>query len=114
VSAKGNVYAFGQNKYGKLGIHRHNTREGDAYKVPVKISMYKMQGGEAVKAKNDIVSVCAGFNHSLAQSKTGKLYSWGYKGKGLLGRKCDDANALYNTPLNLELMPTLQTGLTQF
>lgn len=30
--------------------------------------------------------VAAGYNHSLALSKSGKVYSWGYNGKGILGR----------------------------
>lgn len=86
VSNRGHVYSFGQNKYGKLGIHSAQSKEGDAYKVPVKISMYKQHGQATAKAKHDIEAVHAGFNHSVALSKTGKVYTWGYKGKGLLGR----------------------------
>ena len=53
--------------------------------------MYKPGHGvaEPTKDKNDIVQVCAGFNHSMALSKSGKVYSWGYGGKGLLGRTVD-------------------------
>ena len=45
-------------------------------------------GGEVARPdrKADIVQSAAGFNHSVALSKTGKAYSWGYSGKGLLGR----------------------------
>ena len=28
----------------------------------------------------------AGFNHSMCLSKSGKVYTWGYNGRGLLGR----------------------------
>jgi len=42
----------------------------------------------------------------MALSKSGKLYSWGYKGKGLLGRKCDEF-ATYNTPLNIEAISSI-------
>lgn len=37
--------------------------------------------------KAEIVQVAAGFNHSVSLSKSGKAYSWGYSGKGLLGRQ---------------------------
>lgn len=30
--------------------------------------------------------VVASYNHSLALARSGKLYSWGYSGKGILGR----------------------------
>ena len=91
VSASGHVFSFGQNKYGKLGIHYQNSKDGDTQKTPVKISMYKPGHGnsEPTKDKNDILQVCAGFNHSMALSKSGKVYSWGYSGKGLLGRLTD-------------------------
>ena len=55
----------------------------------MRISMYKYhhnQTSEPSKDKNDLVQVCAGFNHSLALSKRGPAFSWGYRGKGLLGR----------------------------
>ena len=41
--------------------------------------------------KKEIIHVFASFNHSLALSKTGKLYSWGYSGKGILGRFGEDS-----------------------
>ena len=41
VAANGSVYSCGQNKYGKLGIHYQNSKEGDSQKVPQKIYMYK-------------------------------------------------------------------------
>ena len=33
------------------------------------------------------MAVAAGFNHSLGITKTGRLFSWGYNRKGMLGRK---------------------------
>ena len=50
VNSKGHVYTFGQNKYGKLGLHHSNSQEGEARKVPNKISMYK------VSRKGDVES----------------------------------------------------------
>ena len=39
-----------------------------------------------------IVQACAGFNHSLALSKGMKGYSWGYSGKGVLGREAENSS----------------------
>ena len=94
VTASGHGYAFGQNKYGKLGIHYANSKDGDAQKVPVRIALYKYPhngSSEPVKDKHDLLQVCAGFNHSLALSKKGIAYSWGYRGKGLLGRRTEQS-----------------------
>jgi len=30
--------------------------------------------------------VCAGFNHSMAISRGDQIFTWGYSGRGLLGR----------------------------
>lgn len=53
--------------------------------------MYKpsgsnVRGEEVVKTNSHILKVFAGYNHSIALSNKGKLSTWGYKGKGLLGR----------------------------
>jgi alpha-tubulin suppressor-like RCC1 family protein len=88
VTSKGHLYSFGQNKYGKLGLHAGNSKEGDARKVPVKITMYKVGvSAEVLKSKNNIKQVIASTNHSLALSDSGKIFSWGYRGRGLLGRQ---------------------------
>lgn len=43
---------------------------------------------EKVKS-NDSIKVVASSNHSMCLTKSGKIYTWGYKGKGLLGREHD-------------------------
>jgi alpha-tubulin suppressor-like RCC1 family protein len=56
------------------------------------------------------VQVCAGFNHSLSLSKRGVAYSWGYCGKGLLGRMKEQSGLALpiglrgNTQSNLSFM----------
>jgi hypothetical protein len=52
--------------------------------LPVKIKVFK--NDDSPETKKEIIHVVASFNHSLALSKTGKLYTWGYSGKGILGR----------------------------
>lgn len=39
-----------------------------------------------MQEKNEAMAVNASYNHSMALSKTGKVYSWGFSGKGTLGR----------------------------
>jgi alpha-tubulin suppressor-like RCC1 family protein len=81
--------------------------------VPVKISMYKLNSdNEPQKTKQEILVVKAGFNHSLALSKNGKLFSWGYKGKGLLGRRVDSDTM--GTALGVENLLPIRIGLTDF
>ena len=57
VCSEGFVYSFGQNKYGKLGIHYQNSAEGQIHNVPVRISMYKGtgEGIKPDKRRNDVI-----------------------------------------------------------
>ena len=41
--------------------------------------------------------IFAGQNHSIAVSKQGRVYTWGYAGYGVLGRK-----GLENIPIKIE------------
>lgn len=73
IDKKGNLYAFGQNKYHKLGIHHTKSDAGEAMTVPVKIATYQsvaagLSGEGPRKDRAEIVQVCAGFNHTLAIS----------------------------------------------
>ena len=107
------MYSFGQNKYGKLGLHYANSKEGEARKVPIRISMYKQsQLGEVVKAKQNIVQTFSGSNHSMALSDSGKIFTWGYRGRGLLGRQPDDPRW---AGLGIQVdSVNLRVGLTMF
>jgi alpha-tubulin suppressor-like RCC1 family protein len=48
--------------------------------------MNKVANGKPIVESEKIVSLSAGANHSMAVSENGVCYSWGYGGKGLLGR----------------------------
>ena len=101
LTKRGEIYTWGQNKYGKLGIHFQNSKDGDVHHVPVRISIYKcnLGVGEPKKVKKKIINCVASFNHSVFMDKTGKLYTCGYPGKGLIGRAKD----FYTLPLPLGL-----------
>jgi alpha-tubulin suppressor-like RCC1 family protein len=88
------TWAFGQNKYGKLGVH-YQKADGKipTYADPVAISTYHIveetpECDEVEPERMDVAEVCAGYNHSLALTKKGKPYSWGYHGRAVLGRPC--------------------------
>jgi alpha-tubulin suppressor-like RCC1 family protein len=52
-------------------------------------------------SEEDIIQVSAGQYHSLALSKSGRVYSWGWGVHGQLGNRCTDD----------QLIPTLITSL---
>ena len=73
LSQDGEIFSWGSNKYGKLGI----GKKTDKYHVhPLKIMGLPI----------NILSVATNFNHSLAVTESGDLYSWGSGGGGRLGQ----------------------------
>ena len=68
-------------------------KENTAFRsTHVKIVPYKCEIDENDKVKIKEVKhtygqVIAGYNHSMAVTKTGHIFTWGYAGFGLLGRK---------------------------
>jgi alpha-tubulin suppressor-like RCC1 family protein len=74
VDENGQVYAWGYNAYGQLGINSTNNSP-----VPVAV----LPG--AIPAGVKITKVWAGGYHSVAQGDNGKLYAWGYNPYGQLG-----------------------------
>lgn len=65
----GELYTFGQNSFGQLGVGDNNTRLS-----PVKIG-----------SKSDWIAVAAANYHSLALDSSGNLYSFGKNDFGQLG-----------------------------
>jgi alpha-tubulin suppressor-like RCC1 family protein len=90
VTKDGATYTFGQNKYHKLGLHFSRSDPRQPKDEPVKIAMYAAHGETTSEISKDsgakIIQVSASYNHSLALAKSGKGYSWGYQGRGVLGR----------------------------
>ena len=74
VTADGNVYCWGGNNYGQLGIG------GTASSfVPVEIDM------SGVTAGKNFIDVSAGYAHTCALASDGTAYCWGFNGHGQLG-----------------------------
>lgn len=96
VANDGLVYAFGQAKYGKLGLNRQNS-EG-VFNVPQKV--------ETLLKDTTFISAHASYNHSLILSKSdsGSLFSFGFTGKGLLGRVSSSSDNIVPLPIpNIEI-----------
>ena len=61
--------------------------------TPVKVVPYTFeinkQGQKSLLSSQNtqFTQIVAGFNHSMALTKSGHFYTWGYNGYGLLGRK---------------------------
>lgn len=74
----GDLYVWGDNSSGQLGIT--NPSPGQNYvTIPTKISNIAFGGKE-------VVSIAAGYNHSLAMDEDLTVYSWGSNSNGQLGR----------------------------
>ena len=75
VKEDGSLWAWGQNRYGQLGIHSDND-----HTVP-----YQVHGPGNVGYLTDVVDVAAGTEHTLALKRDGTVYAWGLNGDGQLG-----------------------------
>ena len=74
VSADGNVYEWGANHYGELGL---GTSGGSYYadaRTPLQVT-----------GLSDITSVAAGFFHNYALTEDGHVWAWGSGWQGQLG-----------------------------
>ena len=78
LTASGNVYAWGANGEGQTSSSQPNT-----------FGSYVFYAYPVLDANNqpiaDIVSISAGYNHSLALTRSGQVYAWGFNGSGGLG-----------------------------
>lgn len=70
LDADGNVYAWGRNEYGSVGVGSESTK---TVTKPTKIKL------------GDVVELAAGDEHALAMISDGSLYAWGRNQRGQLG-----------------------------
>ncbi len=79
LKADGTVFAMGYNAYGQLGnITLANKATYSTEIVPVWIK-------EGQEQLSNIKKIAAGYNHNVALSNDGEVYTWGYNGYGQLG-----------------------------
>ena len=74
LTNQGNIYGWGSNYKYRLGIQSNNSFEP----IPVLIEI------EGLSELDEIIDFSA-FNHSLALTSSGKIYSWGDNRQGQLG-----------------------------
>ena len=88
VTAEGQVYAFGSNRFGQLGISNHNksgnttaSSSSSSFEDPVRCVPRRVDDLKHVVC----VAVAAGTKHSVALSGHGEIYVWGDHSAGQLG-----------------------------
>ena len=82
LAQDGTVYAWGYNTNGRLGDGTSTNSS-----VPIKSLMGEYDGTTYLgdDTDNKIISIAAGFFHSMALDASGKVYCWGYGASGQLG-----------------------------
>lgn len=83
VTDNGQLYAFGDNKHGQLGIGR---RDSPSVHEPMLV--------EGPLASERVLLLAAGDDHTLASTESGALYAWGANANGQLGISRVDDQAL--------------------
>jgi uncharacterized repeat protein (TIGR02543 family) len=91
VDALGRVWAWGNNAYGQLG----NGTSGSSADVSRPVLVDDAATGTPDGLFGDhvkVVSVSAGYGHSLAIDALGRVWAWGYNGYGQLGNGTSGAD----------------------
>ena len=94
VGSDGNVYAWGDNTYGKLGDGTSTTRY-----TPVRVKTPDRKTYPDLPADFTYQQVSAGYSHSLALGSDGNVYAWGYNYYGQLG---DGTGSDRNAPVRVK------------
>lgn len=77
ITEDGSLYVFGKNSNGALGIADSECDQVDAEGVACQSTPYKLM--------DDVISVSAGRDYSMAVTSDGTLYGWGYAVDGQVG-----------------------------
>lgn len=96
IDSMSNVYTFGMGDEGQLG---HGSRHNESTPRLVETLVYQASVTEAAISRSasvrvDVQSVCAGRDHTLLLTKTGRVYSWGNNRRGQLGHSNFQSSAL--------------------
>ena len=80
INTTGDVFAYGKNYYGQLGIGNNENQSS-----PVKVNRL-----------SDIEKLYLGGSSNFAKNKNGEIYAWGDNGREQLGIENDKNDYLYN------------------
>ncbi len=105
MTATGQLYAFGENRYGQLGSTIHNKTFGEPNPTPTLVTLPGATG--------PVTQVAAGAYHSLAVTATGQLYAFGENRYGQLGSTVHDNTEEPNPTPTLVTLPGATGPVTQ-
>ena len=94
LTRDGKVFAWGCNGYGRLGDGTRRYRS-----TPV-----------AVQDIEDVISISAGYYHSMALTRDGKVFAWGSNGNGQLGDRTSENRSTPVAVQDLEDMFSISAG----
>lgn len=101
VTSNNNIYAFGQNSSGQLGI-KNNISTSTPQKMNQNISF----------SSDDAIQVMAlGEKHSLLVSNRGEIYSWGDNGSGQLGEDYNISSVLTPNDITKNFPPIIKLSI---
>ena len=75
VTKDGDLYMWGRNDYGQLGVYSNADS-----KIPIKVN-----NSSSTLPEKSVKYIALGYYHSVAITKDGSLYMWGYNRSGQLG-----------------------------
>jgi alpha-tubulin suppressor-like RCC1 family protein len=102
LTATGEVFSFGNDRYGQLGRAAGATGFASS---PALVQFPRLSG--------KIVAIAAGQEHSLALSSAGRLYAFGDNRSGRLGRPANDATDAANQTPALVTLPAKAGSVIQ-
>jgi alpha-tubulin suppressor-like RCC1 family protein len=100
VTATGQLYSFGENRYGQLGVAANSGTEV-ANQEPALVNLPGESGG--------VTQLAAGLSDSLAVTSTGQLYAFGENQFGQLGIVTDSGQETPNPAPSLVALPVGST-----
>jgi alpha-tubulin suppressor-like RCC1 family protein len=103
-TSPGQLYAFGENRYGQLGSATNN-KTSEPNPAP---TLLVLPG-----ASGPVTQISAGEAHSLAVTSTGQLYAFGNNGDGQLGSATNNKTVEPNPTPTLVALPGASGPVTQ-
>ncbi len=104
LTATGQLYAFGDNRYGQLGS-ANNNGVAAANPTPTLVTLPGAGG--------PVSEISAGTSHSLALTATGQLYAFGLNEYGQLGTTTNNASTSANPTPALVTLPGTSGPVTE-
>ena len=96
LTDKGNVYTWGLNNRGQLGLG-YDPSVRDMVMSPERVSLTD-SNGKTVEL-TDIVKVSVGTYHTVALSRSGIVYAWGWNDYGQIGNDSNSSQSYSSTPV---------------